>query len=157
MNIRKLFATLLTVAIMHSAHATDAPGLKREFRAMPMVSIARDALKTPEKVQALTDNELATYFGAYRRDDLRAELVRRGTLTPAEWVFVDAGAMHIGMRRVALVCAWGYPMAHQGRVNRTMTAEGSAEQFVYRDTSLATHRPAVFVYVRDGVVVSFQD
>lgn len=157
MRLHKLFAALVAVALMTNAHADESAGLKREFRAMPMVKMARDAFNTPAKIEALSDKELATYFGAYRRDDLRAELVRRGTLTPAEWVFVDAGAMHIGMRRVALICSWGYPMANQGAVNRTVTPEGVAEQFVYRDTGAQAHRATVYVYVRDGVVTSFQD
>jgi hypothetical protein len=52
--------------------------------------------------------------------------------------------VHIGMSEMDLLISCGSPM----EINRTVTANGSSEQWVY---------PDIYVYVENGEVTSFQD
>lgn len=76
--------------------------------------------------------------------EVEAEFARRREFTPRELKAITDRAVYIGMRVTALRCGKGMPL----EINRTVTAGGSREQWVYND---------MYVYVQGERVVAFQD
>lgn len=62
-----------------------------------------------------------------------------------------AGQIYMGCSRDLLIASWGQPR----QVHRTVTEYGVHEQFVYGTYS--RYGSPVFVYVKDGVVTSWQN
>jgi len=81
---------------------------------------------------------------------LREELERRNALTADEWSLVEQGKIAIDMSPLAVTCAWGKP----DDVNRTVTAAGVHEQWVFCETRCSD---ASYVYFESGRVVSIQN
>lgn len=116
-------------------------------------SPARIATSTPEELQSQTSEALCNAWGRFHPTKARVELERRGLLSAEEWRLIDAQHVAIGMSRLALICSWGDP-GYTGAVNRTVSASGVSEQWVYRDAVAERTR---YIYVRDGKVTGMQD
>ena len=84
---------------------------------------------------------------------LKLELRERNAFTPEEWSFIDQRKIYIGMREVALVCAWGYPGVF-GWVTESVTEQGTHWQWVYRPCPVCK---AQYVYVEEGKVTNWQN
>ena len=84
---------------------------------------------------------------------LKLELKERNAFTDEEWSFIDQQKIHIGMREVALVCAWGYPGVF-GWVTESVTEQGTHWQWVYRPCPVCK---AQYVYVKEGKVTNWQN
>ena len=56
----------------------------------------------------------------------------------------------LGMNKAQLILSWGVATD----VNRSGGGWGVQEQWVYRE---GTYGPATYIYLRDGVVTSWQD
>jgi len=108
---------------------------------------------SPEALRAESSETLCNAWGFMHTDKVRAELERRNVLSAEEWRLIDARRVAIGMSRLALLCSWGDP-GYSGAINRTVTARGVSEQWVYRD---AVAKRTRYIYVRDGKVVTMQD
>lgn len=115
-------------------------------------SPARISMASPEDLRAERGDNLCTaYAFGTGRDKARSELERRNALTPREWESVEKRAVFIGMSRTAALCSWGKP----DRLNRTLTAAGTSEQWVYTCGSYG--RGCKYLYIRDGAVSGAQD
>jgi hypothetical protein len=146
---------ILAILWMGPAFTGEPITIQRDYKPPGrMLSVAREKIDTPEKIQAASDVTLCTLFQLYRPAELRAELERRAVFTPAEWQLIDEQRAHVGMRRLTLICSWGYPLG-SGRVNRTITAHGGSEQFVYRNWR-KRDRAEAFIYVANGAVTAIQ-
>jgi hypothetical protein len=97
-----------------------------------------------QTVGQLSKEDLCRSYHGYKYDAAREELIRRNSLTQAEWELVNHKQVRVGMSELALVCAMG-----PAEVNRTVTAAGTRKQYVYSR--------GTYVYVENGVVVGFQD
>lgn len=84
---------------------------------------------------------------------LKLELKERNAFTAEEWSFIDQQKIYIGMREVALVCAWGYPGVF-GWVTESVTEQGTHWQWVYRPCPVCK---AQYVYVEEGKVTNWQN
>jgi hypothetical protein len=97
-----------------------------------------------QTVGQLSEEDLCRSYHGYKYDAAREELIRRNSLTQAEWELVNHKQVKVGMSELALVCAMG-----PAEINRTVTAAGTRKQYVYFG--------GTYVYVENGVVVGFQD
>lgn len=88
------------------------------------------------------------YYIGTGKERLRAELERRGEISPEEWSAIETREIYLGMGAPAVVCAIGRPE----RVNTTTRAGAVSEQWVYGDLLRGTS----YVYIRDGRVDSIQ-
>ena len=84
---------------------------------------------------------------------LKLELKERNAFTPEEWSFIDEQKIYIGMREVALVCAWGHPGLF-GSVSESVADEVVHKQWVYRACPGCR---ALYVYTENGKVTSWQN
>jgi hypothetical protein len=103
----------------------------------------------PNLVGQMTPVQLCHEYKDGHPQVVGQELVRRGLLTPSELSLVDRHYINVGMSEFALICSLGLARRH-----RTVTAAGEFIQYVYGPYLDAGD---VYVYVENGVVVSFQD
>jgi hypothetical protein len=116
-------------------------------------SPAAIGMAKPEQLAAESNEALCNAVARTGGTKARAELERREALTPEEWSLVARNGVEIGMRRLVLFCSRGAPGVY-GAINRTVTAHGTREQWVYRSDRYSR---AVYVYVDEGVVSAFQN
>jgi hypothetical protein len=83
-----------------------------------------------------------------KRNELRAETLRKATFTDREIEAIIARRIFIGMSEDALIESWGKP----NDINRTVNAYTVHKQYVY---GVSPHKK--YVYVDDGVVTAWQD
>ena len=84
---------------------------------------------------------------------MKLELKERNEFTSEEWSFIDQQKIYIGMREVALVCAWGHPGLF-GSVSESVSDEVVHKQWVYR---ACPGCKALYVYTENGKVTSWQN
>lgn len=77
------------------------------------------------------------------------ELERRGTFTPDEWVLIREKSVKIGERQLVVICTMGWP----SRVNKSMTAAGSSDQWIYE---VAANK-FVYMYLTNGILTAWQN
>ena len=116
-------------------------------------SPGRVLLTKPAKLQAVSSFDLCKSYFLRPTAKLKLELKERNEFTPEEWDFIDQRKIYIGMREVALVCAWGYPGMF-GWVTESVTDQGAHWQWVYRPCPLCK---AQYVYVKEGKVTNWQN
>ncbi len=116
---------------------------------------------SPEQILTLTDNQLChgyggrmLYFGVrgytgMQAIEVKAEISRRGLVHENSWSAIDRNRVTIGMTPCAARAAWGAPRD----INRTTTAYGVREQWVFRASSYDSN----YLYFQDGLVTSIQD
>jgi len=114
---------------------------------------------TPAELSAASDDRLCDSFAVVLRyndqyrTDLMDEIKRRKLIRSKYQSAVDSGDAKIGMSPIEAVCAWSNPT----RINKTTTANGVMEQWVF-EYGGAVGRPTFnFLYFRDGYVVSIQE
>lgn len=116
-------------------------------------SPGRVLLTKPDKLQAVSTSDLCKSYYLRPTAKLKLELRDRNVFTPEEWSFIDQRKIYIGMREVALMCAWGYPGLF-GWVTESVTDQGTHWQWVYRSCPVCK---AQYVYVKDGKVTNWQN
>ena len=84
---------------------------------------------------------------------MKLELKERNAFTAEEWSFIDEQKIYLGMREVALVCAWGHPGLF-GSVSESVADEVVHKQWVYR---ACPGCKALYVYTENGKVTSWQN
>lgn len=117
----------------------------------------------PERLESRDISELCGAYFLYGRGSagpgfhypdreraIRAEIIRRNAVPTQDWAAIDQGVMTVGMGECSALAAWGNP----GAINRTVTAQGAMEQWVYfNNDGLPTH----FAYITGGQVTVVQD
>ena len=98
-------------------------------------------------LETRTEIELCQVYtmpgGVVHAKAIRAEFDKRKTFTPEEMEAINERSVFIGMRELAVRCSWGSP----NRINRTTTAYGRSEQWVYYRS---------YVYLKNGKVDAIQ-
>jgi hypothetical protein len=112
-------------------------------------SPASIGMKSPEALKAESATALCNAYAFSKSQKARAELERRGALSPEEWQLAEEEKIKAGMSELALVCSWGMPRD----INETVTATTSFKEYVYRENQGAKGQ---YVYVRNGQVTSWQ-
>lgn len=116
-------------------------------------SPSRVLLANSEKLQEVSSFDLCRSFFVRPTARLRLELKERNEFTPEEWDFIDEQRIYVGMRELALVCAWGYP-GFFGSVSESVVEEVTHRQWVYRACPGCR---ALYVYTEHGKVTGWQN
>lgn len=116
-------------------------------------SPSRILLKKSAKLKAVSTLDLCKSYYLRPTVKVRLELKERNEFTPDEWSFIDQQKIYIGMRELALVCAWGYPGLF-GSVAESANEEIVHKQWVYRTCPGCK---ALYVYTENGKVTSWQN
>lgn len=121
--------------------------------------IAGCAAIPPERAASYSDDLLCYRYNDARGNSslqkdvpvLRAEIDKRGLITPDEWSLVEQKKIKLGMSECALVASWG-----SGKVNKHTNVNGQFNQHVYR-LDWCRSCNVQYVYTRNGRVTSWQD
>ena len=116
-------------------------------------SPGRVLLTQSDKLQAVSTLDLCKSYFLRPAAKLKLELKERNEFTSEEWSFIDQQKIYIGMREVALVCAWGHPGLF-GSVSESVSDEVVHKQWVYR---ACPGCKALYVYTENGKVTSWQN
>lgn len=82
------------------------------------------------------------------------ESVRRGLFSKSEVRLITGRKIELGMSENVLLASWGWP----SEVNRTVNSSGVRKQYVYRGyNGTRRYDQPNYVYVKNGVVTSWQD
>ena len=106
-----------------------------------------------EKLREVSSVDLCKSFYLRPAAELRLELEERNEFTPEEWSFIDEHRIYVGMRELALVCAWGYP-GFFGSVSESVFDDVTHLQWVYR---ACPGCKALYVYTENGQVTGWQN
>lgn len=113
------------------------------------------AHESADQLHTRSDFELCAAYHAERTESVEQELRARKALSDDEWRMVKAGSVAVGMSKAAVVCSWGFiAPGLDGEINRTVTAGGVSEQWVYRNPGEIRAR---YVYFDNEVVTAIQD
>ena len=116
-------------------------------------SPARVLLTKSDQLQAISIVDLCKTYFLKPTAKLKLELEKRNAFTAREWSFIDEQKIYIGMREVALVCAWGHPGLF-GSVSESVADEVVHKQWVYR---ACPGCKALYVYTENGKLTSWQN
>ena len=116
-------------------------------------SPTRVALMKSDRLKAVSTLDLCKSYYMRPTIKLKLELTERNVFTSDEWSFIDQQKIHIGMRELALVCAWGHPGLF-GSVSESVDEEVVHKQWVYR---ACPGCKAQYVYTENGKVTSWQN
>jgi hypothetical protein len=116
-------------------------------------SPGRVLLTKAEKLREVSSFDLCRSFFLRPTTKLRLELKERNEFTPGEWAFIDEQRIHVGMRELVLVCAWGYP-GYFGTVSESVVDDVTHRQWVYR---ACPGCKALYVYTENGKVTGWQN
>lgn len=111
------------------------------------------AKMTPHELAMQPATWMCAEYDRNQSPNIRAELTRRGTITPEEWALIDQKHIGIGMSEAALLCSWGFPSGRHGTINQFADAGGITQQYVY-PRSYSGDPGATYVYVRDGKIIA---
>ena len=116
-------------------------------------SPGRVLLTKSDKLKDVSTFDLCKTYFLNPTAKLKLELRERNAFTAEEWSFIDQQMIYIGMREVALVCAWGYPGLF-GSVSESVAEEVAHKQWVYR---ACPGCKALYVYTENDKVTSWQN
>jgi hypothetical protein len=105
----------------------------------------RIAMEDPEQLKDEQTMKLCIAYGGNGGQQVLSELERRGAIRSQFAEAVQRSQVQIGMQPCEVIAAWQSPE----NVNRTTTANETAEQWVYNHTA--------YVYFTGGHVTSIQD
>ena len=100
---------------------------------------------SPEQLQTEKTFDLCVAYGLAHTPPILSELQRRNAIRPEFLNAVQEHHIQLGMSSCEAVSAWYRPQS----VNRTVTAHGESEQWVYSRGQ--------YVYLDGGFVTGFQD
>ena len=112
-----------------------------------------DRVTESDKLQTVSTFDLCKSYFRWPTEELKLALQERNEFTPDEWSYIDQRKIYIGMRELALVCAWGYPGLF-GSVSESVSDAGVHKQWVYRPCPGCK---ALYVYTKAGEVTSWQN
>ena len=117
-----------------------------------MSGCSRIASDTPQQLMNENLDDLTNAYAFRHRAEVLQELVRRGSVRPEFATDVQNGQLTIGMNQAEVAALTIQQYTHT--VNRTVTAAGVSEQWVYEN---AEGKAYLYIYFTNGFVTAYQN
>ena len=142
--------------LINSRFTTLEERMKKVFfvvaMALALSNCSRIASDTPQQLMNEKLEDLTNAYAFNHREEVLQELVRRGSVRPEFSAYVQNGKLTIGMNKAEVLSLAIQQYTHE--VNRTVTAAGVTEQWVYEN---ADGKAYLYIYFTNGFVTAYQN